>query len=252
MRRRGSIAAVIVTSGILISGSVISVAAITASVSAEPVPHSVLSASTAPTVEPVSNLTISGSDVELVVPDITLPPLTPSQNADASTSTAPVSERLVSAAAAKSAILRATRGQVLAMARTNHGGFAAFAVKVQRADGSVVVGYVDRATGVVFDWVKLPAQATASTTPRPTAKPTTRPTTRPSARPSRSASAEPDDDGDIADDAISAQGDWSHSAEPEHSEDARDGYYQGSDSGQSDSGWSHDSSGSSSSDESDD
>ena len=36
---------------------------------------------------------------------------------------------------------------------TKRSGASAFAVTVSRPDGSVVTGYVDASTGVVFDWV---------------------------------------------------------------------------------------------------
>ena len=46
------------------------------------------------------------------------------------------------------------------------GGYDAIAVQIERADGSVVTGYVESTTGVVFDWTvdkKAPAPAPAAT-----------------------------------------------------------------------------------------
>ena len=67
--------------------------------------------------------------------------------------TAP-SARSISADKAVSIVLNATNGGVVQSAQsTTHAGFDSWAITVKRADGSVVIGYVDRATGVAFDWV---------------------------------------------------------------------------------------------------
>jgi len=67
--------------------------------------------------------------------------------------TAP-STRSISADKAVSIVLNATKGGVVQSAQsTTHAGFDSWAITVKRADGSVVIGYVDRATGVAFDWV---------------------------------------------------------------------------------------------------
>ena len=67
--------------------------------------------------------------------------------------TAP-SARSISADKAVSIVLNATKGGVVQSAQsTTHAGFDSWAITVKRADGSIVIGYVDRATGVAFDWV---------------------------------------------------------------------------------------------------
>ncbi len=67
--------------------------------------------------------------------------------------TAP-SARSISADKAVSIVLNATNGGVVQSAQsTTHAGFDSWAITVKRADGSIVIGYVDRATGVAFDWV---------------------------------------------------------------------------------------------------
>jgi len=67
--------------------------------------------------------------------------------------TAP-STRSISADKAVSIVLNATNGGVVQSAQsTTHAGFDSWAITVKRADGSIVIGYVDRATGVAFDWV---------------------------------------------------------------------------------------------------
>ncbi|MHB1066111.1 MAG: hypothetical protein ACYC2Z_01585 [Candidatus Nanopelagicales bacterium] len=52
------------------------------------------------------------------------------------------------------------------MSSDRRGGYAAWAVRIQRADGSIITGYVDKGTGTVFDWV---TNRDASPTPRPSA-----------------------------------------------------------------------------------
>jgi hypothetical protein len=49
-------------------------------------------------------------------------------------------------------VLKEVKGTVLSIADATRQGYNSFAVKVQAADGSVVVGFVDKATVVVFDW----------------------------------------------------------------------------------------------------
>ena len=53
--------------------------------------------------------------------------------------------------------------------KTSHGGYASWAVMVQRKDGSVITGYVDRATGTVFDWVVNQEAPVATSSSSPSA-----------------------------------------------------------------------------------
>lgn len=79
--------------------------------------------------------------------------------------TAP-SARSISADKAVSIVLNATNGGVVQSAQsTTHAGFDSWAITVKRADGSVVIGYVDRATGVAFDWVVKQQAPTPTPTP---------------------------------------------------------------------------------------
>jgi hypothetical protein len=72
-------------------------------------------------------------------------------------------------------VLKVAGGRATSVTATRHGGYSAYAVKVTRNDGSVVIGYVDRTSGVVFDWLKLsgapagPAAEPSSAEPSPTA-----------------------------------------------------------------------------------
>ena len=59
----------------------------------------------------------------------------------------------ISRADAQSIVLAATKGKVTSVQKVTRSGLAAFAVTVERSDGSVITGYVDAATGTAFDWV---------------------------------------------------------------------------------------------------
>ena len=65
----------------------------------------------------------------------------------------------VTAAKAKALVRAATPGQVVDVASATRQGAQAWAITLERTDGSVVTGYVDRATGVIVDW-KLVQKAT--------------------------------------------------------------------------------------------
>jgi hypothetical protein len=80
------------------------------------------------------------------------------------TQTQPPAE--IAADQARDAVLQATGGGVTqSVTRDSHGGFDAWAVQVLRHDGSLVTGYVDRRSGVVYDWKVDKEAPTASATP---------------------------------------------------------------------------------------
>lgn len=54
-------------------------------------------------------------------------------------------------------------GHVTDVRGTRHGGYEAFAVKVTRPNGSILTGYVDRDSGIVFDWKQAAAPAVTTT-----------------------------------------------------------------------------------------
>ena len=75
----------------------------------------------------------------------------PAQNAPVAT---------ISRASAESIVLAASEGKVTGVEEVTRAGLSAFAVTLARSDGSVITGYVDSATGTIFDWVinkKAPA-----------------------------------------------------------------------------------------------
>ena len=65
--------------------------------------------------------------------------------------------------AARAAVLAAAPGEIVKTWVASRGGFDAFAVQVLRPDGSVVNGFVDRTSGVVFDWAEVSGPTATST-----------------------------------------------------------------------------------------
>ena len=66
----------------------------------------------------------------------------------------------ITALQARSAVLAQVNGTVVATTEVTRKGYEAFAVKVNLADGSIATGYVDKKSGVVFDWDVVGAPAT--------------------------------------------------------------------------------------------
>ena len=58
----------------------------------------------------------------------------------------------ITSKAAQVKVLRKVRGEVLGITPSKRDGFTSWAVKVKRADGSIVTGYVDARSGIIFDW----------------------------------------------------------------------------------------------------
>ena len=81
------------------------------------------------------------------------PEPTPTATADASSAKPTATPELISARQARDAALAATPGTVLGTSLVQHAGYEAYAVQIKRADGSVVTGFVEANSGVVYDWV---------------------------------------------------------------------------------------------------
>ena len=64
----------------------------------------------------------------------------------------PAQAAAIPAAAAQSKVTKKVPGRVLEVKKTRRDGFISWAVTIQRRDGSIVVGYVDQRSGIVFDW----------------------------------------------------------------------------------------------------
>ena len=77
----------------------------------------------------------------------------PSTTSTASATQEAVEVREISGQKAVDLVLQSTGGGVVkSLEKTTHAGYDAFAVRVLRHDGSVVTGFVERTSGVVFDW----------------------------------------------------------------------------------------------------
>jgi hypothetical protein len=70
---------------------------------------------------------------------------------------------------ARSAVLSQVNGTVVSTTEVTRNGYEAFAVKVNLNDGSTATGYVDKKSGVVFDWNVVGAPATTGNGSTPVA-----------------------------------------------------------------------------------
>jgi hypothetical protein len=185
MQRSTIIASVVAGAGILIAGSVAGTAAVNAAASSEPDPSNIqLVAAPADLTQPVA--AVADSDA------VTLPPFTteplpsivapsgsltssvpstssvPAPGPGADAASAPEQTRAAKPGAqtptqtptpalppeqAVALVLAATgNGRPLDVRQVSRAGYSAWAVTVQRSDGSIVTGFVDRVTATVFDW----------------------------------------------------------------------------------------------------
>ena len=178
MERRNAIAVAGAVTGILIAGSVASVAVINAassSTSTDEVPitaASVVEPASAQIIEPAPTIEPAALPAIIVPEPVDVRPATdagkkakprsakpesaqtatPVQQEPASEVVA-VTAQTISAEQARQAATAATPGTVLGTTRVDRGGYDSFAVQIQRTDGSVVTGFVEATSGVVFDWV---------------------------------------------------------------------------------------------------
>lgn len=157
MERSTIIASVIAGAGIIIAGSVAGTAAINAAASNDPDPTSsqLLAAPAVIAPVPVADLA--------PLPDFTTEPLPEIDEPGAVDQPAKADATTPDAAPAVQAALPREQAVALVLAATGGGstqdvrkvtraGYEAWAVTVQRPDGSVVTGFVDRASANVFDW----------------------------------------------------------------------------------------------------
>lgn len=238
MQRSSIIATVIAAGGILIAGSVASVAVINAASSNQPDSQTIqlvaagATATASPEATPSSEATAStGTEQAAAVAALpsldssSLPALpkvsdTPSQQAagqvkPATSSTKPsasssdddsaaasVAQRsTLSADKARAIVLKQGDGvSVVSTSKESHQGYSTWAVRITRSNGEVLTGYVDRESGVVVDWtVNQQAQA---------------------AKPSPTASSDDDDSSD--DESSGSSDDHSGSGSDDSSESGHD------------------------------
>ena len=144
MERKSIIAVVAGTAGILMAATVAGVAVVNAADSGTVAePASVVAAQPLTPNAVVEPSPWSGSTESMPLPEIVIPG---SGLADDPGSP-------ITANQARSAAVKAADGNVLGTQRVQHAGYDAYAVQIKRADGSIVTGYVEASTGVVYDWV---------------------------------------------------------------------------------------------------
>lgn len=157
MNRNRTIATVAATTGIFAATVVAGISILQASVASNP--DSELPVLTAQTESTQSNSTQTGADLTFTpvplpeLPTLATPSAQSSANGKSATATAVAPSASISRADAQSIVLAATKGKVTSVQKVTRSGLAAFAVTVERSDGSVITGYVDAATGTAFDWV---------------------------------------------------------------------------------------------------
>lgn len=154
MERKSIIAVVAGTAGILMAATVAGVAVVNAANSGTVAdPTNVVAAQPLTPSAVVEPSPWSGSTESMPLPEIVIPEVSGgSTPASPSVTTAEVSS-VLSRAQARKAATAATAGTVLGTQRVQHAGYDAYAVQIERADGSIVTGYVEASTGVVYDWV---------------------------------------------------------------------------------------------------
>ena len=166
MNRRSTIAATGAAAGVLIAGTVAGVAIVKAA-NTHPVTEQVMLVADT-SAEPVAAPSFAPSSL----PEVSMPSTASTSPAPQPVAAEPTVEAvtapkpIVTRVQARQAVLAQVSGTVVSVHLKTHGGYDAYAVKVQRNDGSVVIGYVDAASGVVFDWTPVSGPTpTATTTP---------------------------------------------------------------------------------------
>lgn len=151
MERKSIIAIVGAAAGVLVASSVAGVA--------------VINAASASTTKPEAMVLTAAAQLQsapVVLPELPVtqmpsaPKVTSTPEVGGSTtlqSAAKISDNKIGAKAARAAVVNASGGSVLKTSRVELDGFDAYGVQVARTDGSVVTGYVDSKSGVIFSWV---------------------------------------------------------------------------------------------------
>ncbi|CAB4686851.1 unannotated protein [freshwater metagenome] len=185
MNRSTGIALVSATAGVLIAASIAGVVIINAASSPATADSIIITSAasaqstTAPTLDANAPQDIVFSSPAL--PEIMINPPSPKANKsrDAATpaetpattpaespaaNSASPSVRDITANDAAAIVLAASGGKATDAQQVTHGGYNAWAITVSRADGSVVKGFVEATSGVIFDWsvVSGPTQVAPS------------------------------------------------------------------------------------------
>ena len=164
---RGTIIAIVsAAAGVLVAGSIASVAVINAAsgtAAAESIAVTAVADSVANPLPPVPQADTPAPQADTPAPRADTP--APQADTPAPQADTPAPEpRAISAADAATVVLTASGGNATEAQRVTHGGYDAWAITVTRADGSVVRGFVEATSGVIFDWnvVSGPTKATPS------------------------------------------------------------------------------------------
>lgn len=151
MERKSIIAIVGAAAGVLVAGSIAGVA--------------VINAASASTTKPEVMVLTAASQLQsapVVLPELpeaqlpSAPEVTGTPEVVGSTtleSATQISTNNIGAKAARAAVVNASGGSVLKTSRVVLDGFDAYGIQVARTDGSVVTGFVDSKSGVIFSWV---------------------------------------------------------------------------------------------------
>ena len=154
MKHRRAIASTVAVAGVLVSLTVAGVAVVNATDTDDPTESATLVVDSEPLGSP--------SFVAQPLPDVTVAPLAtpPSPSADTGDATSPLTtSSSISRAEARALVLAQAPGEIVKTWSAVRDGYRAYAVKVLRPDGSLATGFVDRASGVVFDWTTVAAPA---------------------------------------------------------------------------------------------
>jgi hypothetical protein len=151
MERKSIIAIVGAAAGVLVASSVAGVA--------------VINAASASTTKPEAMVLTAAAQLQsapVVLPELPVtqmpsaPKVTSTPEVGGSTtlqSATKISANKIGAKAARAAVVNASGGSVLKTSRVVLDGFDAYGVQVARTDGSIVTGFVDSKSGVIFSWV---------------------------------------------------------------------------------------------------
>lgn len=177
MQRSNLIATVIATTGVFVAATVASIAVVNATSSSDADRSQMSVVATTGAATPPATLSPSPTSLLPSAEPIELPALPSTEAGDAtkSTSSAPAATSKpkpkpkqpsaatndksgdagssVTSRQAQAAAVSASGGRVVSISKVSHGGYHAWAVRIQRTDGSTVTGYVDRSSGTVYDWV---------------------------------------------------------------------------------------------------
>jgi hypothetical protein len=143
MERRNAIAVAAASAGVLITGTVAGVAVVNAATSWTESDDTTLTvAAPAASVQVLQPTALRMPEAD-ALPTIVVP--------TADESTIVVTPRIARGQAAD-LVAAATGGTVLKTTPTTHNGYEAYAVQVERTDGSIITGMVESGSGVIYDW----------------------------------------------------------------------------------------------------